>query len=86
MRINCEVEVTYSLSHGGAAGKSSRSKAAICLGRKEASKSRLVCQDKKNQIFLLLITAKNSSGTKYFVRQQAILLKDVLHYLGGRKY
>jgi len=67
MRVNCEVEVSYSLSHGGDAGKSTRSKAAICLGRKE-SRSKLVCQDKKDQIFLLLITAKNSNGTKYFVR------------------
>ena len=68
MRISCEVEVSYSLSHGGFGGKSTRTKAAICLGRKEASKSKLVCQDKKDQIFLLLVTAKNSAGTKYFVR------------------
>ena len=68
MRISCEVEVSYSLSHGGFGGKSTRTKAAICLGRKEASKSNLVCQDKKDQIFLLLVTAKNSAGTKYFVR------------------
>jgi len=70
MRINCEVEVTYTLSHGGHAGKPARSKAALCLGRKEASKSKLVCRDRKDQIFLLLTTAKNSNGTKYFVSKK----------------
>jgi len=71
MRIDCEVEITYTLTNGGYAGKSVRSKAALCLGRKEASKSKLVCRDRKDQIFLLLTTAKNSSGTKYFVSTYA---------------
>jgi len=70
MKINCEVEVTYTLSDGGHAGKSVRSKAVLCLGRKEVSKSKLVCRERKDQIFLLLTTAKNSNGTKYFVRKE----------------
>ena len=60
--------MVYSLAvmNGGSrsTSKSTRSKASLCLGKKEA---RDHVGDKREELFLIVSTAKNVSGTKYKV-------------------
>ena len=71
VRLNCEVEIGYQLSNGGAASRSSRSRAAVSLGKKAAprvSGSRGGEASSREELFFIVSTAKNVDGTKYKVR------------------
>ena len=65
MRVACEVQVIYALAvaNGGVASKSTRSRASVSLGKKPAASSGLG----KEEVFIVVSTAKNVSGTKYKV-------------------
>lgn len=72
VRLNCEVEVGYQLAvtNGGAQGRSSRSRAAVSLGKKAvpvASGSRGE-GNPREELYFIVSTAKNMAGTKYKVR------------------
>ena len=77
MRLNCELEVAYSLAlaNGGTPSRSSRARASICLGKKsvpsQASSSQTSSKGtaKKEELFLIVSTAKNVAGNKYKVRE-----------------
>ena len=77
MRLNCELEVVYSLAlaNGGAPSRSSRARASICLGKKpvpSAKSSSSASSEgtaKKEELFLIVSTAKNVAGNKYKVRK-----------------
>lgn len=67
MKLKCELEVVYSLAvaSGGAGNRSHRARASLSLGKKlgsNASGGR-----SWEEIFLIVSTAKNVSGTKYKV-------------------
>ena len=68
MKLKCELEVVYSLAvarGGGAGSRSHRARASLSLGKKlgsNASGGR-----SWEEIFLIVSTAKNVSGTKYKV-------------------
>ncbi len=57
MRLSCELEVVYTLT----ASKSTRSKASISLGKKNQGNA------KQDELFLVVSTAKNVTGSKYKV-------------------
>ena len=71
MRLNCEVEVIYSLAlaSGGVPSKSSRSRASVCLGKKSASKASFSSSEnrEKDELYVIVSTAKNVEGTRYKV-------------------
>lgn len=73
MRFSCEVEVVYSLAlaAGGVPCKSSRSRASLCLGKKEVSRPSGSKEEevtrKKDELYLIVSTAKNVEGSKYKV-------------------
>lgn len=77
MRLNCELEVVYSLAvaNGGVPCRSSRSRAALSLGKKPSGEPRAKggpssfaeSGGKKEEIYLVVSTAKNVAGTKYRV-------------------
>ena len=77
MRLNCELEVAYSLAlaNGGTPSRSSRARASICLGKKpipsKTSSSQTSSEGtaKKEELFLIVSTAKNVAGNKYKVRE-----------------
>ena len=67
MKLKCELEVVYSLAvaSGGVGNRSHRARASLSLGKKlgsNASGGR-----SWEEIFLIVSTAKNVSGTKYKV-------------------
>ena len=74
MRIKCELEVVYTLAlaNGGAPSRSSRARASICLGKKPVAppsgSSAGEGAAKKEELFLIVSTAKNVAGNKYKVR------------------
>ena len=71
MRLTCELEVVYSLAlaNGGAPSRSSRARASICLGKKPVPGSSSDGQAaKKDELYLIVSTAKNVTGNKYKVR------------------
>ena len=71
MRLNCELEVVYALAvaKGGAPSRSSRARASICLGKKPAPGSSGEGQAaKRDELYLIVSTAKNVTGNKYKVR------------------
>ena len=74
MRLNCELEIVYTLAlaNGGAPSRSSRARASICLGKKGAgpssSGSGAEGSAKKEELYLIVSTAKNVPGNKYKVR------------------
>ena len=69
MRLNCELEVVYSLAvmNGGgrSASKTTRSKASVCLGKKPVQGP--AGGVKRDELYLIVSTAKNVSGSKYKV-------------------
>ena len=73
MRLNCELEVVYSLAmengRGRSTSKSNRSKASVCLGKKPSSNQPRSPEgnEKREELFLVVSTAKNVSGSKYKV-------------------
>ena len=76
MRLNCELEVVYSLAlaNGGTPSRSSRARASICLGKKvvpsqSSSSASSEGSAKKEELFLIVSTAKNVAGNKYKVRK-----------------
>ena len=78
MRLTCELEVVYALAvaKGGAPSRSSRARASICLGKKPAPGSSGEGQaTKKDELYLIVSTAKNVAGNKYKVRP--------IHYSNG---
>lgn len=72
MRLTCELEVVYSLAlvSGGHSGRSSRSRASICLGKKPVPSLAGSPEGatKREELFLIVSTAKNVAGNKYKVR------------------
>ena len=72
MRLNCELEVVYALAlaNGGAPSRSSRARASICLGKKPVllPPGSPEGTARKEELFLIVSTAKNVSGNKYKVR------------------
>ena len=88
MRLNCVVEVTYSLAlaaGGGVSSKSSRSKASVCLGKKPFSKfpegeeeSSSTGRGKgRDELYLTVSTIKNVEGTRYKVRRETVWYNKV---------
>ena len=77
MRLNCELEVSYSLAvvSGGSSGKSSRSRASICLGKKPVppTAGSTEGESKKEELFLIVSTAKNVAGNKYKVSLKSFI-------------
>ena len=76
MKLNCELEVVYSLAlaNGGTPNRSSRARASICLGKKpvpsqSSSSASSQGSAKKEELFLIVSTAKNVAGNKYKVRE-----------------
>ena len=70
MRLSCELELTYSLavSSGSIPSRSSRSRAAITLGKKAGSAaSSRGGGGKREELYLIVSTAKNVAGSKYKV-------------------
>ena len=67
MRLCCELELTYSLavSNGSVPSRSSRSRAAITLGKKPGPRG---TGSNREEMYLMVSTAKNVAGTKYKVR------------------
>ena len=69
MRLTCELELIYSLavSSGGASGRSSRSRAVITLGKKPgpAGSSSGGNGGRREEMYLIVSTAKNVTGSKY---------------------
>ena len=73
MRFNCEVEIVYTLAlaAGGVPSKSSRSRASVCLGKKPVPrvlKNSSSQGGEREELFLIVSTAKNVEGSKYKVR------------------
>lgn len=72
MRLTCELEVVYTLAlaNGGGPSRSSRSRASICLGKKAVAPPAGAqgTTNKKEELFLIVSTAKNVAGNKYKVR------------------
>lgn len=62
MRLSCDVELVYSLavSSGGTSSRSSRSRAAITLGKKPGPAG-----SGREEVYLIVSTAKNVAGSKY---------------------
>ena len=82
MRLNCELEVVYSLAlaNGGTPSRSSRARASICLGKKPVptqtgSSASSEGAAKKEELFLIVSTAKNVAGNKYKVRVNEVIQK-----------
>lgn len=78
MRINCELEIVYSLAvaKGGISSRSSRSRAALSLGKKPVPmRSTDVSGEgsKREELYLIVSTAKNVAGTKYKVSSGKLL-------------
>ena len=75
MRLSCELELTYSLavSSGGVPSRSSRSRAAITLGKKSGGGGR-----RDEELYITVSTAKNVTGSKYKVPYSSVrhTLKD----------
>lgn len=70
MRLNCEVEVVYTLAlaAGSVPSKSSRCRASLCLGKKPAPRlpNGLVGAERE-ELYLIVSTTKNVEGSKYKV-------------------
>ena len=66
MRLTCELELIYSLAVG-ASGRSSRSRAAITLGKKPgpAGSSSGGNGGRREEMYLIVSTTKNVTGSKY---------------------
>lgn len=62
MRLSCEVELVYSLavSSGGMSSRSSRSRAAITLGKKPGPAG-----SGREEVYLIVSTTNNVAGSKY---------------------
>ena len=71
MRLNCELEIVYTLAlaNGGAPNRSNRARASICLGKKAIPQKSGSSEGtaKKEELFLIVSTAKNVAGNKYKV-------------------
>ena len=79
MRLNCEVEVVYSLALAASASastcKSSRSRASLCLGKKPApvrgvgssKEDSTGSQRSRDELYLMVSTAKKVQGYNYKV-------------------
>jgi len=72
MKLKCELEVVYSLAvaSGGAGNRSHRARASLSLGKKlgsNASGGR-----SWEEIFLIVSTVKNVSGTKYKIKNNVV--------------
>ena len=74
MRFTCELEIVYSLAviNGSTSSKSSRTRASLSLGKKPVSKA--IGSSVKEELYLVVSTAKNVSGTKYKVNNWLIFL------------
>lgn len=68
MRLSCELELTYSLavSSSSIPSRSSRSRAVITLGKKPGPAG---SGARREEMFLIVSTAKNLAGSKYKARQ-----------------
>ena len=79
MKLSCEIEVAYTLAMaagGGVPSRSSRSRASVCLGKKPAPRlpgckegSGTTAQQgrEREELYLIVSTAKNVDGSKYKV-------------------
>ena len=67
MKLSCELELTYSLavSSGSIPSRSSRSRAAITLGKKPGSAAG---GSRREELYVIVSTAKNVTGSKYKVQ------------------
>ena len=67
MKLTCEVEVVYSLAvaNGGVGSRSHRARASLSLGKKTGGNPS--GGRSREELFLIVSTAKNVSGTKYKV-------------------
>ncbi len=82
MRLNCEVEIVYclALGVGGNSSRSSRSRASLCLGKKPAPRfpgtkpDSSSTENQKEELYLIVSTAKNVEGFKYKVMAPHSLL------------
>jgi len=75
MRLNCELEVVYSLVVGkGSTSKSNKSKASLCLGKKI---DKGPSGERREELYLTVSTAKNVTGNKYKVRVNLYYLLKV---------
>ena len=70
MKLSCELELTYSLavSSGNIPCRSSRSRAAITLGKKPSSTAGGSGMKIRDELYVIVSTAKNVTGSKYKVR------------------
>ena len=68
MKLTCELELTYSLavSGGSVPSRSSRSRAAITLGKK-AGGGGAGSSKRGEELYVVVSTAKNIAGAKYKV-------------------
>ena len=78
MRINCDLEIVYSLAveSGGVSSRSSRSRAALSLGKKPVptrSTDGSGEGSKREELYLIVSTAKNVAGAKYKVSSGDLL-------------
>ena len=76
MRLSCELEVTYSLavSSGGVSSRSSRTRAAITVGKKPGPPG-----GRREELYVIVSTAKNVAGSKYKVRSWRKRCRATLH-------
>lgn len=67
MRLACDVEVTYTLAltSGGAGSKGTRSRASLTLGKKPIGSGPK--KGKDEEMYMLVSTMKNVTGTSYKV-------------------
>lgn len=82
MKLTCELEVVYSLAVESGRGlqglssrsKSNRAKACLTVGKKPVSNGgSSECSGKREELFFIVSTTKNVSGSKYKVRKQTVL-------------
>ncbi|CAI8048391.1 Leucine-rich repeat protein 1 [Geodia barretti] len=66
-KLSCELELTYALavSSGSVPSRSSRSRAAITLGKKPGSAAG---SGRREELYVIVSTAKNVTGSKYKVK------------------
>ena len=66
-KLSCELELTYALavSSGSVPSRSSRSRAAITLGKKPGSAAG---SGRREELYVIVSTAKNVTGSKYKVQ------------------
>lgn len=72
MKLTCEVETTYTLAQasGGTLSKGTRTRASLSLGKKPAGGG--TKGSKEEELFLVVSTLKNVTGTRYKVDEQPV--------------